>query len=44
VHVANQIYTQAVMTKMIAKCTSEGQSIPETIGWASKQLEAYTMM
>jgi len=44
VHVANQIYTQALMTKMIAKCTTEGQSIPETIGWASKQLQAYTMM
>jgi ABC-type glycerol-3-phosphate transport system substrate-binding protein len=44
VHIANQIYVQALMTKMIAKCTAEGQSIPETIGWASKQLEAYTMM
>lgn len=44
VHIANQIYVQAIMTKMIAKCTAEGQSIPETIGWAEKQLAAYTMM
>jgi len=38
------IYTQALLTKMVAKCTSEGQSIAQTIGWASNQLEAYTMM
>jgi len=44
VHVANMIYTQALYTKMVAKCTNEGESIAQTIGWASKQLEAYTMM
>ena len=44
VHIANQIYTQAIMTKMIAKCSVQGESIADTIGWAEKQLAAYTMM
>jgi len=44
IHVANQIYTQGLMTQMMAKVGIQGQSIAETIGWASKQLEAYTMM
>ena len=44
VHVANQIYTQGLMTKMIAKCTIEKESIKDTISWAEKQLAAYTMM
>ena len=44
IHVANQIYTQGLMTKMIAKCTFEKESIKDTIGWAEKQLAAYTMM
>jgi len=34
----------AIMTKMIAKATVEGQTIPATIDWAAKQLEAFAVM
>ncbi|MGA8049048.1 MAG: extracellular solute-binding protein [Burkholderiales bacterium] len=44
IHIANQIYTQGLMTQMMAKVGIQGQSIAETIGWAEKQLQAYTMM
>ena len=44
IHVANQIYTQGLMTQMMAKVGVQGQSVAETIGWAEKQLQAYTMM
>jgi len=44
IHVANQIYTQGLFTQMMAKVGVQGESIPETIGWAEKQLQAYTMM
>ena len=44
VHIANLIYTQGLMTKMIAKCTFQGESIKDTIAWAENQLHAYTMM
>ena len=44
IHVANQIYTQGLMTQMIAKCSIQGQSVKDTIGWAENQLKAYTMM
>jgi len=44
IHVANQIYTQGLMTQMMAKVGIQGQSVAETIGWAEKQLQAYTMM
>ena len=38
---ANQIYTQATMTKMIAKCTQGGESIDKAIGWAASELEGF---
>jgi len=44
IHVANQIYTQGLMTQMMAKVGVQGQSVSDTIAWAEKQLEAYTMM
>jgi ABC-type glycerol-3-phosphate transport system substrate-binding protein len=44
IHVANQIYTQGLMTQMMAKVGVQGQSIKDTIGWAENQLKAYTMM
>ena len=44
IHVANQIYTQGLMTQMMAKVGIQGQSVADTIGWAEKQLKAYTMM
>ncbi len=39
--IANQIYTQATMTKMIAQCTQGGKSIEQTIAWAADQLEGF---
>jgi len=44
IHVVNQIYVQGLMTQMMAKVGVQGQSVKDTIDWASKQLEAYTMM
>ena len=41
VRIANQIYTQATMTKMIAKCTQGGESIDKAIGWAASELEGF---
>ncbi|MBV9522690.1 MAG: carbohydrate ABC transporter substrate-binding protein [Alphaproteobacteria bacterium] len=39
--IANQIYTQATMPKMIAKVTQEGQSIDQAIAWAEQELEGF---
>ena len=39
--IANQIYTQATQNKMIAKCTTEGQTIAQAIDWASNELEGF---
>jgi ABC-type glycerol-3-phosphate transport system substrate-binding protein len=39
--IAQQMYVQAIMTKMIAKCTQGGESIAGTIGWAASELEGY---
>ena len=39
--IANQIYNQATMTKMIAKCTQGGESIDKAIGWAASELEGF---
>jgi len=41
VRIANQIYTQATMTKMIAKCTQGGESIDKAIGWGASELEGF---
>jgi ABC-type glycerol-3-phosphate transport system substrate-binding protein len=37
--IASQIYAQATLTKMIAKCTQGGDSIDKAIGWAASELE-----
>ena len=39
--IAAQIYTQAIMTKMVAKVTAGGEPIDKTIGWASSELEGF---
>jgi ABC-type glycerol-3-phosphate transport system substrate-binding protein len=39
--IATQIYTQATMTKMIAKCTQAGQTIDQAIDWAAQELEGF---
>src|SRR3954467_14581424 len=41
VAMAQQMYTQAIMTKMIARCTTGGDSINKTIDWAASELEGY---
>jgi len=39
--IAVQIYVQATMTKMIAQCTPEGQSIDKAMDWAASELEGF---
>jgi len=39
--VANQIYAQATMTKMIARFTQQGQSIDQAIAWAESEIEGF---
>jgi len=39
--VATQIYTQATMTKMIAKFTQGGEPIEQVISWATSELEGF---
>jgi ABC-type glycerol-3-phosphate transport system substrate-binding protein len=39
--IANQAYTQATLTKMVARCTQGGQSIDATISWAANELEGF---
>jgi len=39
--IAQQMYTQSIMTKMIAKCTQGKESIDKTIAWAAGELEGY---
>jgi hypothetical protein len=37
--IANQIYAQAPVPKMIAKCAVDGQSVDQAIAWAASELE-----
>jgi hypothetical protein len=39
--IANQAYTQATLTKMVARCTQGGESIDKTIAWAAQELEGF---
>ncbi len=39
--IANQIYVQGLMTKMVGRCTQGGESIEKTIAWASHELEGF---
>ncbi len=39
--IAQQMYTQAIMTKMIAKCTQGGDSIDKVTTWAASELEGF---
>jgi ABC-type glycerol-3-phosphate transport system substrate-binding protein len=36
-----QIYTQAIATKLVAKCTQGGDSIDKAIGWAASELQGF---
>jgi ABC-type glycerol-3-phosphate transport system substrate-binding protein len=40
-NIANQIYTQGTITKMIAQCTTGGKTIEQAIAWATQELEGY---
>jgi len=39
--IANQIYAQATVPKMIAKCTTQGQTVAQAIDWAASELEGF---
>jgi hypothetical protein len=39
--IANQIYAQATLPKMIAKCTTQGQTVAQAIDWAASELEGF---
>jgi ABC-type glycerol-3-phosphate transport system substrate-binding protein len=39
--IANQMYVQAVNTKLIAQCTQGGMTIPQAIDWGARELEGY---
>ena len=41
-NIANQIYSQATVPKMIAKCTTQGQTIDQAIAWAASELEGFS--
>jgi len=40
--IAVQIYNQATMTQMIARCTQGGQSVEQTIAWAQGEIEGFS--
>jgi hypothetical protein len=40
-NIATQMYSQATMTKMIARCTQQGESVDRAIAWASDELEGF---
>jgi len=39
--IAQQVYAQAISTKMVAKCTQGGESIDKAIAWAASELEGF---
>jgi ABC-type glycerol-3-phosphate transport system substrate-binding protein len=40
--IANQIYAQATVPKMIAQCTQQGKTIQQAIDWAAGELEGFS--
>jgi len=40
-NVANQIFSQATMAKMIAQCTQAGKTVDQAIDWAAQELEGF---
>jgi hypothetical protein len=40
-NIATQTYSQATMTKIIARCAQQGKSIDRAIAWASDELEGF---
>jgi ABC-type glycerol-3-phosphate transport system substrate-binding protein len=39
--IANQIFAQATMAKMIAQCTQSGKTIDQAIAWAENEIEGF---
>jgi ABC-type glycerol-3-phosphate transport system substrate-binding protein len=39
--IATQMYAQATMTKMIARCTQQGQTVDQAIAWAADEIEGF---
>ena len=39
--IANQMYAQATMTKLVAHCTQQGQPIAQAIAWAEQEIEGF---
>jgi ABC-type glycerol-3-phosphate transport system substrate-binding protein len=40
-NIANQIYSQATMAKMIAQCTQSGKTIDQAIDWAASEIDGF---
>jgi ABC-type glycerol-3-phosphate transport system substrate-binding protein len=40
-NIAVQMYTQATNTKMIARCTQQGQTVDQAIAWAADEIEGF---
>ena len=40
--IAQQMYTQSIMTKMIAKYTQGGEPIAKVLAWAASEIEGYS--
>ncbi len=41
-NIANQIFAQATLTKLVARCTLQGQTIEQAVDWAGQELEGFT--
>jgi hypothetical protein len=39
--IGTQIYAQAIMTKMIGKCTRQKESIDDSMNWAQSEIESF---
>jgi hypothetical protein len=39
--IANQIFAQATMAKMIGHCTQGGRTIDQAIDWAAREIEGF---
>jgi ABC-type glycerol-3-phosphate transport system substrate-binding protein len=39
--IANQMYAQGTMTKLIARCTQSGETIDQAIAWAEEEIEGF---
>jgi hypothetical protein len=40
-NIANQIYSQATMAKMIAQCTQSGKTIDQAMDWAANEIDGF---